>query len=1491
MFGSRENMEEKKSHKKSRFIKPLIIVASIILFLTAIRLALKSDWILEYVRTLAVNQISAELNGSISIEQLEGDLLSGLTVVNADVLDQADNPLVHADTIHVGYQIFSLLKTPVIIDGIVISGLDISAKQEENDDWNLLNLLPEEAEETESDPLFWYVDFLRLKNSGLTAESEELPDGRIDIEKFELISSVGFLETGWLAVIDELSLNVLQERLSDPVEIQASGSGDELKVNLEQLLIATGRSFLTASGMYKTDTEIEAKAEAKPISWKDLSLYTEELPLQQDLNISLTISGQLPELNLEVKAGAPHLESLVINGRFNAGEEPGLTRLQIQARNINGPLFTRIDNLPKIKEADYSGSGFISLNQPEDSEWTSNLEINQIEQNEVTIDQLTASLNFKDRQLLVESDMIRENQRVRMEFLADQVISEMPEWSATIRANEISPSAWVSGLQFEALLNARLEANGTGFSPSEQPIDVSANLFDSVVNGQPIGKAAIEGTLTEARVSALLTGRIDRSSMSAEIEISNWQETPSYTFSAAVSELNFTEIVGFSDFTTYINAVAEGEGESFDIETMNLRTTAHMDSSIINGEPVDTLYIQAFLDQGILNIDEMILKSPIADGTFSVRQDLFDLQDLDNELDLNLDIKNPQPLAPLFDAETVSGTGTFTGKLTIVENGVSQLESNLELADFRFDSLLTVDRMENSARVILYDDPDVQINLSMDQPVVSGFLVQDFELDTNFLIADTSVSGTINANIINDSESSLRQEGNFRIQGNDIELNSDQLTFETPLRTFSLQNSFMVEWTDQVLSTDTLFLKAEDDGAYIRFNIAGIDSLQQELNLEASQLNIGVLQRTLTDQSMADGFFSGMFSLKNTPDSLNMTASGKLSNLEMHEGGIDSIVVDATIQDEWLDASIGGWNDEGRIIQGAIRIPYLPGDPLTFDEQFFDRNIDGRFQVNPTRINYFLSFLEDINYEQTDGLFSFEGLVSGTAGNPEFTGSILTTDGTLSGIPVDSVDVELVYLHESEAIDFEGHIVSMNTEILNFDTRLPLSVDLREFVLIVPEEGDSLSVQFRTDDFDIRLVNNFLPRETVRRARGRLNGNVGITGTIGDMKTDGKLAISGGSASIVPAGITIENINGNLNFQNERIQLEDLSVKSGPGRLNASGFVELDNLTPGNINAEIQANQFRIANTQQVRAIINFSTNMTGTAEKPELTGSLQFLNGFYELQNFGERAVEDVKLEGEEDAVEFAFYDSLSMEMEVIFDRDFFIRNEQFLDLEVELAGQLDLLKNRDKDIQLFGTIEGVSGFARPLGKNFEIDEAVVAFSGPVENPDLDIRTVFEPPEPQAEVRIFYIIEGTAQDPEFRFESEPEMELQDILSYTLFGQPFYALEPWQQSAASSGTGGIASDLAFEFLMDRVENLATQQLGIDVVQIENTRSGSNSTTSIKTGWYINSRTFFALLNEINSSTPKTLFILEYMLKENLELIITQGDDTRQGVDLRWKVDY
>jgi len=97
--------------------------------------------------------------------------------------------------------------------------------------------------------------------------------------------------------------------------------------------------------------------------------------------------------------------------------------------------------------------------------------------------------------------------------------------------------------------------------------------------------------------------------------------------------------------------------------------------------------------------------------------------------------------------------------------------------------------------------------------------------------------------------------------------------------------------------------------------------------------------------------------------------------------------------------------------------------------------------------------------------------------------------------------------------------------------------------------------------------------------------------------------------------------------------------------------------------------------------------------------------------------------------------------------------------------------------------------------------------------------------------------------------------------------------------------------VALDVLLDRVEALATQKLGIDVVKIDNTQVGGETGTSITTGWYINPKVFFAIQNVITGSSPDTSFLLEYMLRKNLKLILQQGNDIRQGVDVRWNYDY
>ena len=98
-------------------------------------------------------------------------------------------------------------------------------------------------------------------------------------------------------------------------------------------------------------------------------------------------------------------------------------------------------------------------------------------------------------------------------------------------------------------------------------------------------------------------------------------------------------------------------------------------------------------------------------------------------------------------------------------------------------------------------------------------------------------------------------------------------------------------------------------------------------------------------------------------------------------------------------------------------------------------------------------------------------------------------------------------------------------------------------------------------------------------------------------------------------------------------------------------------------------------------------------------------------------------------------------------------------------------------------------------------------------------------------------------------------------------------------------------ELTYEVLLGRAEDLAVDRLGLDVVQVSSYTVGLERATAIQTGWYLSPTTYFGIIHEVYETTPRTLFRLEYALKENLELVLTQGNDRRQGIDLLWGNDY
>lgn len=1491
-------MNENEKHskvKRNRWKKWAIVLGILVAVSIGFRLLLKSDFLFERLHQIVENQANSLLNGNLSITSMSGDLLYGFTVTGAELQDQNSETVLTLDSLRVEYSIWPLIWAPHTVDQARISGLNVYVTQEQDSVWNVMKLV-DASDEDETDILQWAVETFTLENGAVFVRSEQLlPDGYLDITGINMDASAGVGKDGFYGNLRQLELSLEEERLPESIKLMAEGSTEGGRITLESFVLNSGRSLIQVAGSYSDEGDVRAQSGLNRISWRDLAEYMEDFPLVRDLEINIGASGSLSELTLSLHAQAEGLETLRLAVTGSVGESIRLTALNVELENLDAPVLTGNEDYPRIGRFSYDGKGDVVPGSPELIVWAGELSLNEVTAGEYRISRTTLSHELDKGRVDASGATTLDDQNIRYSFDGAALFSVEPQWNGRIEGSQINPGLWLNDEDFEGNLNFLADISGSGFDQETLESNAEIRVDGDRIGGQEFTSLLFNGSINRERINGSAGLLLEEGEVTAIAEVRNWQSEPDYDFDIELNAFNTAEITyaEMELLPTRLNGVLSGSGKLFDPELMSVNADMQFDSSFVNGEEIETLQARFRIKNSRLIVDDAQLESPIADASISLNQHMFEFTNPSNTLDFNVLLKNLEPIAAQFGLSDLRSEGSFRGSLTRNDTGILQFNAEADLTEVVVDTLFRASELNGRATAFLKNETEADLQFEIIQPVINEFELQDISINLVPVFTGDQIMGRMGFEIIGDGENSLSQQGDFRVDSSSVRIRTDMLNFTTEELTLLLSEPFSLYLENNTIRTDTLRIESSDNTTHLAFWVPGADSTRQELGLEAENLNLNAMQSLVMENPLVEGTVSGSFYVNNSPESLSMKADGDVTGFNFKGGEMDSIRFDLQIEDEWLNGQLAGWNRENRVFEGNLLVPYLPGDPLSFDERFFDREIEGRFELTETDLSYMLGFTGeefDPGLTDTEARLSFIANLSGKAGNPQLDGSFHLREGILSGIRVDSIEVDMDYRHNSGELRLNGFAVAQQDPVFRFDAAVPLIIDLKRAEVVLPADEDSVYVNLNTENFNLAVFNDFVDREIARQISGTLNGELSIDGTIGDLKPAGRMELSKGSVRIVPAGITISQIAALVDVQPDRIELQEFNMNSGPGRIRADGYLMFENLTPGDITLNISGNQFRAANTSEYNALINFTASLSGTFQEPDLQGDLSFLSGFVNLKNFGETAVEEVRLEGEEEAEPVLFYEALAIEMNVSFPGEFLIQNRQFLDMEIELGGNVDLVKSRNEDLQMFGNLEAERGYARPLGKNFVLDDGNVTFSGPIDNPDLSISTRYEPPQ-SVDVRIFYIIEGTAQNPEFRFDSEPQLELQDIISYTLFGKPFYELESWEQVVAGSGSGPSATDLALDVLLDRVELLASQQLGIDVVQIDNTGSGSSSTTSIKTGWYLNQRTFFAILNEISSSKPKTLFILEYLLRENLELIITQGDDSREGIDLRWKYDY
>lgn len=1514
-------MSEKQTHIIYRVLKITgWFLLGVVILLLAARLALKTSWVQSIVKNKVISLANQNLNGTLTIGDFKGDLWREIKVYDLSITQNTDT-LLQADTLELNYNILSLLKRSLTVHNVKLSGAHATIRETTNQGFNVQQLVKTDSTgvppEDSSTSFGVDIEQIQIQHTGLSVYSPSyLPDSTLSIQEVE--ATAGFSYHNQIsASLSSLSFKVKEGRLPEPVSVSTAATYAGERITLNKLAIETGRSVLDAGGFFNlADSSLNANLNMLPFSLADLQPYLQQDIPEDELTLSLSAAGSFDSLHVEMEAQTRGIEELLLIADFSITEKPVINKFGINGKNLDLAYFTNDSVDAAIGEFRISAEGRIT-EELADADVTWGFSLYQIRYQAYMFEILFGSGTLIQERLLANVELHDGTDAIIALAEVVDLFSEKPRWKVNTDFENINLGWWAQNPELESSLTFDVMAEGSGFSLSEKPWYFSvykANIprfinwerkppFDklppvfvdtSVVAGQKISDIGIMGSITADTITADGFIQFIDDSVSFETKLAQYlTDEPTYTYKVELENFNLAEINAISDVTSSLNLAFGGTGKYFDPKELELDAGFLLDSSYVNGSSLEELSMNIDLRKGILKIPDGAIRSNVIEGTFSGRRNVFDQADPENNLAVEMEIKTLLPLAEYVGAEVLNAEGKITGNITDNEKDELIFTGNIDLKNIYLDETFRADRITGNTTIAIGDIYGFDTDVEVKGPVISGAELQDIRFWTKGDATRDSVSGDFSLQIKSSNSGEIVQNGFYEVNLESLksDITWNTFNFQTPARLLSLEHPFHLSYADGAVKTDTMRLSDKKD-AFLQLTVPYMDSTRQQISISGQNFNFGIIQEIIFEERFVDGILSGAVQVSRDPEELQGNGEITVHNLVYLESGIDTLRLNFHVQEERLTARLSMYIDGEEKAGGHLDVPFIAGNPDTFDDSFFEEKIEGALTIKPMVLSKFENILKEFEVANTTGIISFDGSLSGTAGEPDFEGLLNLDDPVLSGVTVDSVFAEFQYHHTQKNVTGRGEIQARGQTAASINAELPFSVDFKTFEVNMPGNADTLHFNLVTNDFNISVFNDFLDRQYLRRLKGLVNADVNITGTIDNLVPTGYFRLSDSEVTVPIAGIKLTDIKSDFSFTENGMQLNRLSAKSGSGTFNATGNIGLDGTELATLDINAKATRFRLANTSDYNLTIDMNSQLTGPITQPVASGKLTIKNGFVYLQDFGEESVETVELE-EEERSSFSPYDSLAIRMEFVIERGFFIRNNRYLDMEVELTGELDAQKDSNQDLELFGTLNGEEGYARPLGKLFELDEARFTFSGPVDEPDLNIRTSYIPQSSQKEgdpIVLYYIIEGNAQNPEFRFESDPPMEQQDIICYTIFSKPCYALESWQQVVSGHG-GTTPTDLLVDVLLDEVETLATQQLGIDVVQIDNTRSGSGGGTSIKTGWYINRRTFFAIVNEISGSAPETLFILEYLLSKNLDLIITQGDDNRQGIDLRWKYDY
>ena len=376
-------------------------------------------------------------------------------------------------------------------------------------------------------------------------------------------------------------------------------------------------------------------------------------------------------------------------------------------------------------------------------------------------------------------------------------------------------------------------------------------------------------------------------------------------------------------------------------------------------------------------------------------------------------------------------------------------------------------------------------------------------------------------------------------------------------------------------------------------------------------------------------------------------------------------------------------------------------------------------------------------------------------------------------------------------LSLDGQIQSLRHETVTIHGTIPIAVNPGSRDIVAPSGPLDLSVKGNGRLEDIASV---LPLGEDNVA-GTFSVDLGIVGPISAPSASGHFALSNGSYDSLSTGISLRDLNLELDGNQSALTLRRLdATDGGDGRLSGSGRVMLGAGASSSLNLGLAMKHFTVTRLDEATVVASGTAQVSGAFLTPLITSNISIDHADIQVPD---------RLPAQIPTIAVIRVNSL---------HPIIVRPPPPVptmvarfQVKVRAPGQImisgqGISSEWRADLAVTGTnaapnvvgqIEAVRGTYELLGKTFNLQRGAITFAGGgVVNPTLDILAE----RAAADITATVMIKGTVSSPGLTLTSVPQLPQDEILSRVLFdtsvGQisPVQALQLAQTLAAFTGS-------------------------------------------------------------------------------------------------------